>query len=80
MRARPSHQPPALRPATPAALPIRSLGPMKGSLAREDIYGDTDRATGAEYQGALEVAPAVWLSCRPTRQPSVCEQQCEAMK
>lgn len=34
--------PPVVRPATPAALPIRSLGPMKSSLAREDIYGDTD--------------------------------------
>jgi predicted DNA-binding antitoxin AbrB/MazE fold protein len=26
----------------PPALPIRSLGPMKGSLVREGIYGDTD--------------------------------------
>jgi len=30
------------RPTATATLPIRSLGPMKGSLRREDIYDDTD--------------------------------------
>ena len=30
------------RPTAPATLPIRSLGPMMGTLGREDIYDDTD--------------------------------------
>ena len=32
--------PPAPRPPAPSAFPVRSLGPMKGSLGREEIYGD----------------------------------------
>jgi predicted DNA-binding antitoxin AbrB/MazE fold protein len=34
--------PPVVRPTASASLPIRSLGPMNGSLAREDIYADAD--------------------------------------
>lgn len=34
--------PPAVLKGAPSALPIRSLGRMNGSLAREDIYGDAD--------------------------------------
>lgn len=34
--------PVVFRPAVSAVLPIRSLGPMKGSLGREDIYGGAD--------------------------------------
>ena len=32
--------PPAPRPQAHSAFPVRSLGPMKGSLDREEIYGD----------------------------------------
>ncbi|MGA7743537.1 MAG: hypothetical protein ABSF35_01070 [Polyangia bacterium] len=32
--------PPAPRPPAQSAFPVRSLGPMKGSLGREEIYGD----------------------------------------
>jgi len=32
--------PPAPRPQAHSAFPFRSLGPMKGSLDREEIYGD----------------------------------------
>jgi hypothetical protein len=34
--------PVVVRPTNPAVLPVRSLGPMKGSLGREDIYDDAD--------------------------------------
>jgi hypothetical protein len=30
----------ATRPQAHSAFPVRSLGPMKGSLDREEIYGD----------------------------------------
>ena len=32
--------PPAPRPQAHSAFPVRNLGPMKGSLDREEIYGD----------------------------------------
>ena len=32
--------PPAPRPQAQSAFPVRSLGPMKGKLGREEIYGD----------------------------------------
>ena len=34
--------PPVSRTTAPATLPIRSLGPMKGSLGREDLWNNAD--------------------------------------